>query len=64
MKEIVVYLAFLEMPRIGLNYKDDNNNIYQLRSDKDLRTLIRKFTWDMQNFNYVGYYRDMNFIFF
>ena len=55
MKEIDIYSAFLELQKIGLNFKDNNDNIYQLKLAKDLKTLTRKFTWDALNFNYAGY---------
>ena len=61
MKEIDIYSVFLELRKIWLNYKDDD--IYQLKSNKTLKTLATKFTWNMLNFNYIGYYRDMNLIF-
>ena len=55
MKEIDIYSAFLELQKIGLNFKGNNDDIYQLKLAKDLKTLTRKFTWDALNFNYAGY---------
>ena len=64
MREIDIYSAFLELQKVGLNFKGNNDNIYQLKLAKDLKTLTKKFTWDALNLNYAGYYRDMNLIFF
>ena len=63
MKEIDIYSAFLELQKVGLNFKGNNDDIYQLKLAKDLKTLTKKFTWDALNLNYAGYYRDMNLIF-
>ena len=46
-----------------MNYKNDNDDIYELKLAKDLKTLTRKFTCNSLNFDYVGYNRDMNLIF-
>lgn len=60
------YLSTLkELKAIGLNYSNDNLEIYQLKLDNDLRTLTKKYklTWNIKGFNFINYYRDLNLIF-
>ena len=52
-----------EIQGIGLNYINKESEIYQLKLDKDLKTLSRKFTWSKNYFNLANYYGDLNFMF-